>query len=62
MRSGSQDSAGFLHCQYTASLDLYTFSEIFRSAIIGNYNCEKGLLQWKSYINSLDKSSMAVPK
>ena len=32
------------HCQYTASLDLDTFLEIFRSAFIGNYDCEKGLL------------------
>ena len=34
----------FPHCQYTASLDLDTFPEIFRSAITGNYDCEKGLL------------------
>ena len=34
----------FQHCQYTDSLNLYiTFPEIFRSAIIGNYDCEKGL-------------------
>ena len=30
--------------EYTASLELDTFPEIFRSAIIGNYDCEKGLL------------------
>ena len=34
----------FPHCQYTASPDLDTFPEIFRSAIIGNYDCEKGEL------------------
>ena len=33
----------FPHCQYTASLDLDTYPKIFRSAIIGNYDCEKGL-------------------
>ena len=33
----------FPHCQYTASLDLDTIPEIFRSAIIGNYDWEKGL-------------------
>ena len=27
---------------YTASLDLDSFPEIFRSAIIGNYDWEKG--------------------
>ena len=32
------------HCKYTAILDLDTFPEIFRSAIIGNYDYEKGLL------------------
>ena len=32
------------HCQYTASLDLDTFLEVFRSGITGNYDCEKGLL------------------
>ena len=33
----------FPHCQYTANLDLDTFLEIFRSAIIGNHDCGKGL-------------------
>ena len=60
MRPGTQDSASprtmnlsqvvtsvFFHFRivnYTSSLDLDTFPEIFRSAIIGNYDCEKGLL------------------
>ena len=33
----------FPHYQYTASLNLDTFQESFCSAIIGNYDCEKGL-------------------
>ena len=39
---GRSECLSFPHCQYTASLDLATFPEIFRSAIIGNYDCEKG--------------------
>ena len=36
----SQVVASVFH--YTASLDLDAFPEIFRSAIIGNYDCENG--------------------
>ena len=39
--TGCSECLSFLHCQYTASLDLDTFPEIYRSAIIGNYDCEK---------------------
>ena len=38
----------FSHCQYIASPDLDTFSENFRSAIFGKYDCEKGLLDNES--------------
>ena len=41
--TGCSECLSFSHCQYTASLDLDTFPEILRSAIIGNYDCEKGL-------------------
>ena len=40
--TGCSECLSFPHCQYTASLDLDTFQEIFRAAIIGNYDCEKG--------------------
>ena len=40
--TGCSECLSFPHCQYTADLD--TFQEIFRSEIIGNYDCEKGLL------------------
>ena len=46
--TGCSECFSFPHCQYTASLDLDTFSEIFRSTIIGNYDCEKGLLSSKA--------------
>ena len=42
--AGCSQCLSFPHCQYSASLDLDTFPEIFLSAIIGNYDCEKGLL------------------
>ena len=42
--TGCSECLSFPHCQYTDSLDLDTFPEDFRSAIIGNYDCEKGLL------------------
>ena len=45
--TGCSECLSFPHCQYTASLDLHTFPEIFRSAITGNYDCEKGLLKSK---------------
>ena len=41
--TGCSQCLSFPHCRYTASLDLDIFPEIFRSAIIGNYDCEMGL-------------------
>ena len=44
VHKGLSKCLSFPYCQYTASLDLDTFPEIFLSAIIGSYDCEKGLL------------------
>ena len=43
--AGNSECLSFPHCQYTASLDLDTFLEIFHSAIVGNFDCEKCLLK-----------------
>ena len=42
--TGCSECLSFLYCPYTPSLDLDTFTETFRSAIIRNYDCEKCLL------------------
>ena len=42
--AGCSECLLFPHCQYTASLNFDTFPESFRSTIIGNYVCGKGLL------------------
>ena len=55
--TGCSECLSFPHCQYTASLDLDTFPEIFRSAIIGKYDFEKGLLfSLDIYKNSLTET------
>ena len=50
--TGCSECLSFPHCQYTVSLDLDTFPEIFGSAIIGNYDCEKGLLGFDGLENA----------
>ena len=50
--TGCSEYLSFPHCQYTASLDLDTFPEVFRSAIIGNYDCKKGLLPHTPSVDS----------
>ena len=42
--TGNSECRSFPHCQYIASLNLDAFPEIFRTAIIENFDCEKGLL------------------
>ena len=46
--TGWSECLSFPHCQFTGSLDPDIFPEIFRSAIIGTYDWEKGLLTSKT--------------
>ena len=54
--TGCSQYLSFPNCQYIASLDLDTFPEIFRSAIIRNYDCEKGPFQEKFWITTVSNA------